>query len=88
VVRGPPKGDPKVERANKARGERKGPAAGGLVNLNTATKAELESLPGIGAVLAGRIIDARPFGSVDDRDRVKGIGAKRLAELRSLVTVD
>jgi competence protein ComEA len=71
-----------------ARGERKGPAAGGLVNLNTATRAELESLPGIGAVLAGRILDARPFRSVDDLDRVKGIGAKKLADVKALVTVD
>jgi competence protein ComEA len=39
-------------------------------------------------VLAGRIIDARPFRSVDDLDRVKGIGAKRLAELRPLVTAE
>jgi competence protein ComEA len=43
---------------------------------------------GGGPTIATRIIDARPFRSVDDLDRVKGIGAKRLAELRPLVTVD
>lgn len=50
-------------------------ADGELVNINTATAAELEALPGIGSVLAGRIIEARPFTSVDELTRVRGIGA-------------
>ncbi len=61
-----------------------------LVDLNNATREELESLPGIGPVLAGRIMAHRtqkPFGSVDELAGVPGIGDKTLATLRPLVTV-
>jgi competence protein ComEA len=65
--------------------------AGGLVNLNTAAVAELDALPGIGPVLAQRIVDHRvsqgPFTSVDQLDDVPGIGPARAAELAELVTV-
>jgi competence protein ComEA len=70
-----------------------GPAgpSGGLVNLNTATGAELDSLPGIGPVLAERIVAYRtaqgPFASVDALDDVPGIGPTIAAGLAGLVTV-
>jgi competence protein ComEA len=61
------------------------------VDLNTAGVAELDSLPGIGPVLAQRIVDHRsrqgPFRSVEELDDVPGIGPSTAAELAGLVTV-
>ena len=59
---------------------------GGLININTATTAELESLPGIGPSKAAAIVANRPFSSIDDLERVPGIGARTLEQLRPLVT--
>lgn len=62
-----------------------------LVDLNRATANELESLPGIGAVLAQRVIEHRTsvgrFLTVEDLREVKGIGAKKFEQIKSLVTV-
>lgn len=57
----------------------------GVVNLNTATAAQLDLLPGIGEKAAKRIIEHRaktPFVKVDDLRKVKGFGAKKLEKLR------
>lgn len=62
-----------------------------LINLNKATATDLDALPGVGPVLAERIVLWRtehgPYPSVDALDAVSGIGAKLLAGLRDLVTV-
>ncbi len=61
-----------------------------LIDLNTASAQQLETLPGIGPVMAGRIIAHRetngPFASVDDVENVPGIGPKTLESIRPLVT--
>lgn len=64
---------------------------GALINLNTASQAQLESLPGIGPTYAQEIIRFRehsPFRTIDDVMQVRGIGPKRLESIRPLVTVE
>ncbi len=69
-------------------GEGAGGAAGEApVDLNTASLAQLDALPGVGPVLAQRILDRRPFTSVDELDEVSGIGPTALERLRPLVRV-
>jgi len=53
-----------------------------LLNLNTAGKEELMSINGIGPVLSARIIAGRPYKTIDDLLKVKGIGPKKLEHIR------
>ena len=65
------------------------PGPRSLVNINTATRTDLMTLPGIGPAYAERIISYRqdngPFQSVDDLRKVKGIGVKKLERVRPFV---
>lgn len=66
-------------------------SAAGLIDLNTADKAQLMTLDGVGEVIAQRILDYREshggFASVDELLEVEGIGEKRLAAWRPYLTV-
>jgi competence protein ComEA len=68
-----------------------GGGGGGPVNLNTATVAELQTLPGIGEVLAQRIVEYRDrhggFRAVTDLRQVEGIGDAKFQQLKDKVTV-
>lgn len=63
-----------------------------MININTASQEELETLPGVGPVTATNIIQYRdangPFTSVDELDNVSGIGERTLENLRPFVTVE
>ena len=65
--------------------------ADGKININTATAEQLQMLPGIGEVLAKRIVDDReengPFKSITDLSRVEGIGSERLVAILEMITV-
>jgi len=85
----PKKGDAPPVGAPVAGGAPGGTAA--LVNINTADEPTLETLNGVGPVLAAAIIQYRtehgPFASIDQLDEVSGIGPATLEDLRSQVTV-
>ncbi|MEO7555227.1 MAG: ComEA family DNA-binding protein [Acidimicrobiales bacterium] len=72
-------------------GSDSGPTPSAPVDLNTATATELEALPGLGPATAQAVVDDRtrngPFRSVDDLQRVRGIGPAKLEQLHGLVTV-
>jgi competence ComEA-like helix-hairpin-helix protein len=55
---------------------------GGKIDINTATDEELKMIPGVGPVMAARIIAARPFKSADDLKSVSGIGDKKYEAIR------
>ena len=59
-----------------------------IVNINTASEQQLETLPGIGSALAGLIVAGRPYATVGELERVRGIGPVLVKKLRPLVTVN
>jgi competence protein ComEA len=75
------KSEPKVHVTLK-------PNLSGLIDVNSASELELQSLPGIGPVLSKRIIEERqrrPFGSIEELKRVNGIGVKKSEAIRHLI---
>jgi competence ComEA-like helix-hairpin-helix protein len=67
-------------KSNRSHPKEKTPL--GRIDINTATEKELTTVPGIGHVMAARIIAARPFKSADDLKKVSGIGDKKYEEMR------
>jgi len=80
-----------LSRAQPAGSGPSGASPGGTVNLNTADVAALDTLPGIGPVLAGRIVAWRQqhgrFSAVDELGEVTGIGPALLSKIRDRVAV-
>ncbi|WP_369195693.1 helix-hairpin-helix domain-containing protein [Streptomyces djakartensis] len=85
----PPVGTAAAAGAAGAGGAANGSAPAAPVSLNTATLDQLDTLPGVGPVLAQHIVDYRTqhggFRSVDELREVNGIGDRRFADLRALV---
>ncbi len=80
-----------TKEMEKSAGKRK-VAVSGPVNINTATVAELDRLPGIGPALAKQIVAYREangrFSTVADIQRVKGIGKKKYEKMKPLIRVE
>jgi competence protein ComEA len=72
---------------SKAAAEKVATETGEPLDLNKASVTDLQTLPGIGPALAREIVAARPFKSVDELERIKGLGPAKIAAIKDRVTV-
>jgi competence protein ComEC len=82
LERAPPSADDGTDRSSR-RAIRKG-----VVRINSSSESELRTLPGIGRVMAARIIEGRPYRSIDDLSAIPSLGKKRIEQIRPFVTVE
>jgi competence protein ComEA len=82
----PEKIKPVVEGNALARSKSKtSTAAGGTININTASEKELDDLPGIGPSTAKKIIESRPFSKLEDLLKIARFGKSRLEKLKDRI---
>jgi competence protein ComEA len=78
-------------QSNGAAGSAAKPAVTGPININTASATDLQTLPGIGAKTAGRIIEYRqkngPFKKIEELMNVRGVGEKNFLKLKNQISV-
>lgn len=84
-------GAPKVFATTSRSSKTKAKSVSGPININSATSAQLDSLPGVGPVMANRIISYRQknglFKSIDELRKVPGMGASKFAEIQSQIKI-
>lgn len=82
---------PQAQEATVRQAPKPAPAEAVVINLNSATAAELEKLPGVGPATAARIVEYRQkngaFKKIEDLMNVRGIGEKTFLNLKPLITV-